>query len=171
MRPFIDVAAVRLAALDRLESLAERLFGPRNPARSRRTQWRWRPDGALAMEMAFPVAPPPFGITLRNSIMMVSHYEHLVEAEERRWDAETAVEGAADRLVPILMTSLAFILGVVPLVLATGAGRAGRISVVTTVFGGMIAATTLNLLFIPVLYVIVKSIFPGGRAKTAAVEH
>jgi HAE1 family hydrophobic/amphiphilic exporter-1 len=51
---------------------------------------------------------------------------------------------------------------VVPLVLATGAGRAGRISVGTTVFGGMIAATTLNLLLIPVLYVIVRSVVKGG---------
>jgi HAE1 family hydrophobic/amphiphilic exporter-1 len=53
---------------------------------------------------------------------------------------------------------------VVPLVFATGAGRAGRISVGTTVFGGMIAATTLNLLFIPVLYVLVRSLVPSRRA-------
>jgi multidrug efflux pump subunit AcrB len=65
------------------------------------------------------------------------------------------------------MTSLAFILGVLPLVLAQGAGRAGRISVGTTVFGGMLAATTLNLIFIPVLYVIVKTIVPG---RTPAKE-
>jgi multidrug efflux pump subunit AcrB len=65
------------------------------------------------------------------------------------------------------MTSLAFILGVVPLVIARGAGQAGRVSVCTTVFGGMIAATTLNLLFIPVLYVIVRSIAPGGGRKHA----
>jgi multidrug efflux pump subunit AcrB len=65
------------------------------------------------------------------------------------------------------MTSLAFILGVVPLVLARGAGRAGRISVGTTVFGGMIAATTLNLLFIPVLYVAIKSLIPGKKHATA----
>jgi multidrug efflux pump subunit AcrB len=76
---------------------------------------------------------------------------------------EAAIEAARIRLRPILMTSLAFILGVVPLVLATGAGRAGRISVGTTVFGGMIAATTLNLLFIPVLYVLVRSVVKGGR--------
>ena len=67
------------------------------------------------------------------------------------------------------MTSLAFILGVVPLVLATGAGRAGRISVGTTVFGGMIAATTLNLLFIPLLYVIVRTLVPGKQVTIAAV--
>jgi len=56
---------------------------------------------------------------------------------------------------------------VVPLVLARGAGRAGRISVGTTVFGGMIAATTLNLLFIPVLYVIVRSVVPGKEGRPA----
>jgi len=66
---------------------------------------------------------------------------------------------------------------VLPLVLATGAGRAGRISVGTTVFGGMIAATTLNLLFIPLLYVVVRSLVPGstrGRhtpAATTTPEH
>jgi len=52
----------------------------------------------------------------------------------------------------------------VSLVLAQGAGRAGRISVGATVFGGMIAATTLNLVFIPVLYVVVQSLVPGREA-------
>jgi len=61
-----------------------------------------------------------FGITLRNSIMMVSHYEHLVEVEGRRWGAETAIEGAADRLVPILMTSLVTALGLLPLAIGMG---------------------------------------------------
>ena len=106
---------------------------------------------------------------------LIKNAQSLREARERREQGmtivEAAIEAARIRLRPILMTSFAFILGVVPLVLARGAGRAGRISVGTTVFGGMIAATTLNLLFIPVLYVIVKSIFPGSRAKTAAVEH
>jgi len=60
------------------------------------------------------------------------------------------------RLRPILMTSLAFILGVVPLVFARGAGENGRHSVGTTVFGGMIMSTLLNLFFIPVLYLIVE---------------
>ena len=67
------------------------------------------------------------------------------------------------------MTSLAFILGVVPLVIARGAGAAGRVSVGTTVFGGMIAATTLNLLLIPVLYVLVRSLVPSRRTHTAPV--
>ena len=82
---------------------------------------------------------------------------------------DAAVESARIRLRPILMTSLAFILGVLPLLLAQGAGRAGRISVGTTVFGGMLAATTLNLIFIPVLYVIVKTIVPG-RTQTKAIS-
>jgi HAE1 family hydrophobic/amphiphilic exporter-1 len=64
------------------------------------------------------------------------------------------------------MTSLAFILGVVPLTIATGAGAVGRVSVGTTVFGGMIAATSLNLLFIPMLYVVVRAIVPRKKART-----
>jgi hydrophobic/amphiphilic exporter-1 (mainly G- bacteria), HAE1 family len=60
-------------------------------------------------------------------------------------------------------------LGVVPLVFAQGAGRAGRVSVGTTVFGGMIAATTLNLLFIPVLYVLVRNLVPSGAAHPVAM--
>jgi hydrophobic/amphiphilic exporter-1 (mainly G- bacteria), HAE1 family len=66
------------------------------------------------------------------------------------------VQAASIRLRPILMTSLAFILGVVPLVFATGAGENGRHSVGTTVFGGMIMSTVLNLFFIPVLYLIIE---------------
>jgi hydrophobic/amphiphilic exporter-1 (mainly G- bacteria), HAE1 family len=67
-------------------------------------------------------------------------------------------------LRPILMTSFAFILGVLPLVLATGAGKNGRQSVGTTVFGGMLAATTLNLLFIPLLYIALRTL-QEGRGK------
>jgi HAE1 family hydrophobic/amphiphilic exporter-1 len=61
------------------------------------------------------------------------------------------------------MTSLAFILGVLPLVFATGAGRISRHSVGTAVVGGMLAATFLNLAFIPVLYVVVKRLTDRGR--------
>jgi HAE1 family hydrophobic/amphiphilic exporter-1 len=104
------------------------------------------------------------GLASKNAILIVEFAEQLRAQGMTVVDA--AVEAARIRLRPILMTSLAFILGVVPLVLARGAGRAGRISVGTTVFGGMIAATTLNLLFIPVLYVIVRSIVPGGTPQT-----
>src|SRR5271156_6272559 len=106
------------------------------------------------------------GLSSKNAILIVEFAEQLRAQGMSVIDA--AIEAARIRLRPILMTSLAFILGVVPLVLARGAGRSGRISVGTTVFGGMIAATTLNLLFIPVLYVIVRSAFKGGgRARHA----
>ena len=71
---------------------------------------------------------------------------------------------------PILMTSLAFILGVVPLVIATGAGENGRHSVGTTVFGGMIMATALNLFFIPVLYLIVEGWRKQGNAPAKLAD-
>ncbi len=103
------------------------------------------------------------GLASKNAILIVEFAEQL--RAHGMTVIEAAVEAARIRLRPILMTSLAFILGVVPLVLARGAGRAGRISVGTTVFGGMIAATTLNLLFIPVLYVIVRSIVPGAAPQ------
>jgi hydrophobic/amphiphilic exporter-1 (mainly G- bacteria), HAE1 family len=104
------------------------------------------------------------GLSSKNAILIVEFAEQL--REQGLSIVEAAIESARIRLRPILMTSLAFILGVVPLVFATGAGRAGRISVGTTVFGGMIAATTLNLLFIPVLYVLVRSLVPSRRTQT-----
>ena len=105
------------------------------------------------------------GLASKNAILIVEVAEQL--RAQGLSLTEAAVEAARIRLRPILMTSLAFILGVLPLVFAQGAGRAGRISVGTTVFGGMIAATTLNLLFIPVLYVILRSIVPGRATARA----
>jgi len=105
------------------------------------------------------------GLASKNAILIVEFAEQLQEQGLTPLDA--AVEAARIRLRPILMTSLAFILGVVPLVIAQGAGAAGRVSVGTTVFGGMIAATTLNLLFIPMLYVVLRSLVP--RKKPAVI--
>jgi HAE1 family hydrophobic/amphiphilic exporter-1 len=102
------------------------------------------------------------GLASKNAILIVEFAEQL--RERGLSIAEAAVEAARIRLRPILMTSLAFILGVVPLVVATGAGQAGRHSVGTTVFGGMIASTVLNLFFIPVLYLIIE----GARERLAA---
>jgi hydrophobic/amphiphilic exporter-1 (mainly G- bacteria), HAE1 family len=104
------------------------------------------------------------GLASKNAILIVEFAEQL--QDEGLSTLEAAVEAARIRLRPILMTSLAFILGVVPLMLAQGAGAAGRVSVGTTVFGGMIGATTLNLLFIPILYVVVRSIVPRRAAAT-----
>jgi HAE1 family hydrophobic/amphiphilic exporter-1 len=103
------------------------------------------------------------GLSSKNAILIVEFAEQLQDDGLSTIDA--AIEAARIRLRPILMTSLAFILGVVPLMVATGAGAAGRVSVGTTVFGGMIAATTLNLLFIPMLYVVVRSIVPRKKAR------
>jgi len=94
------------------------------------------------------------GLSSKNAILIVEFAEQL--RERGLSIAEAAVEAARIRLRPILMTSFAFILGVVPLVLAQGAGQAGRRSVGTTVFGGMIASTLLNLFFIPVLYLVIE---------------
>jgi len=104
------------------------------------------------------------GLSSKNAILIVEFAEQL--RGQGLSIVEAAIEAARIRLRPILMTSLAFILGVVPLVFASGAGKAGRQSVGTTVFGGMIAATTLNLLFIPVLYVLVRSLVPSGRTHS-----
>jgi hydrophobic/amphiphilic exporter-1 (mainly G- bacteria), HAE1 family len=96
------------------------------------------------------------GLSAKNGILVVEFAEQL--RARGLSIADAAVEAARIRLRPILMTSLAFILGVMPLVLATGAGQEARHSVGTAVAGGMLASTFLNLAFIPVLYVVVKSI-------------
>src|SRR5262252_1693411 len=105
------------------------------------------------------------GLASKNAILIVEFSEQLRERGLPL--VESTVQAATIRLRPILMTSLAFILGVVPLVVATGAGENGRHSVGTTVFGGMIMATVLNLFFIPVLYLIVE----GWRERGKAPEH
>ncbi|MBE7243427.1 MAG: efflux RND transporter permease subunit [Actinomycetospora chiangmaiensis] len=91
-----------------------------------------------------------FGISLRNTIMMIAHYEHLVTVEGRPWTEGTAILGAADRLVPILMTSLVTGLGLMPL--ALGAGEPGREiegPMAIVILGGLVSSTVLNLLILP----------------------
>jgi HAE1 family hydrophobic/amphiphilic exporter-1 len=107
------------------------------------------------------------GLSSKNAILIVEFAEQLRARGVPL--VEAAVQGATIRLRPILMTSLAFILGVVPLVLATGAGENGRHSVGTTVFGGMIMSTILNLFFIPVLYLIIEGWREHGKKPVAAV--
>ncbi|KAA6457842.1 efflux RND transporter permease subunit [Acidobacteria bacterium AB60] len=94
------------------------------------------------------------GLSAKNSILIVEFAEQL--RRKGRSIADAAVEAAELRLRPILMTSFAFILGVLPLVFATGAGSLGRRSVGTTIVGGMLLSTVLNLVFIPVLYVLLS---------------
>ncbi|MGA2205882.1 MAG: efflux RND transporter permease subunit [Terracidiphilus sp.] len=94
------------------------------------------------------------GLSAKNSILIVEFAEQLLR--KGRTISEAAIEAAELRLRPILMTSFAFIMGVLPLVFATGAGALGRRSVGTTIVGGMLLSTVLNLVFIPVLYVILR---------------
>jgi HAE1 family hydrophobic/amphiphilic exporter-1 len=94
------------------------------------------------------------GLASKNAILIVEFAEQLRARGTPLVDA--AIEAAQIRLRPILMTSFAFIFGVLPLVVATGSGAASRRSLGTTVFGGMIFSTFLNLVFIPVLYVVIE---------------
>jgi len=109
------------------------------------------------------------GLASKNAILIVEFAEQLQHRGMGLLDS--AVEAARLRLRPILMTSIAFILGVLPLVFATGAGSAGRHSVGTTVFGGMIVSTFLNLFIIPVLYLVVRGLLPmSAKSKAEFVE-
>ncbi|MBW4039445.1 MAG: efflux RND transporter permease subunit [Acidobacteria bacterium] len=93
-----------------------------------------------------------FGITLRNSIMLISHYEHLVEEEGMAWGYDTAVHGASERLAPILMTALVTALGLLPLAIGSGAaGQEIEGPLAIVILGGLITSTALNLLVLPTL--------------------
>ncbi|MGA3160348.1 MAG: efflux RND transporter permease subunit [Terracidiphilus sp.] len=105
------------------------------------------------------------GLSAKNSILIVEFAEQL--RRKGLSIADAAAEAGALRLRPILMTSFAFILGVLPLVFATGAGAMGRRSVGTTIVGGMLLSTVLNLFFIPVLYVILSRLLRRGDAPTS----
>ena len=103
------------------------------------------------------------GLSAKNSILIVEFAEQQLEHGKTIIDA--AIIAAELRLRPILMTSIAFILGVMPLYLASGAGANGRHSVGTAIVGGMVLSTILNLFFIPVLYVILKTLLNRFKRK------
>src|SRR5438105_4347574 len=106
------------------------------------------------------------GLAAKNAILIVEFARR--RREEGLDIVEAAMEAARLRLRPILMTAFAFILGVLPLVFATGAGAASRQSLGTAVFGGMIAATALTLVFTPVFYSLIERAREGRAAAAAA---
>jgi multidrug efflux pump subunit AcrB len=107
------------------------------------------------------------GLAAKNAILIV---EFAKMRRDQGVDAvSAAIEASKLRLRPIIMTSFAFILGVVPLILASGAGAASRVSMGITVFSGMLAATLLAIFFVPVLYVTVERLVARFGGKRRAV--
>src|SRR6185436_3286188 len=103
------------------------------------------------------------GLAAKNAILIVEFAKQAEEQGSDRWDA--VVQAAQTRLRPILMTSFAFILGVVPLVIATGAGAELRQALGTAVFFGMLGVTLFGLLFTPVFYVLVRRVGTRGTLE------
>jgi CzcA family heavy metal efflux pump len=106
-----------------------------------------------------------FGITMRNGIMMVSHWQHLHEVEGMAWGPELVVRGARERLAPVLMTALVTALGLLPIALGSGeAGREIEGPMALVILGGLVTSTALNLFVLPLLF---RRL--GGTVASAAV--
>ena len=97
------------------------------------------------------------GLSSKNAILIVEFVE--VAHKNGRSLLEAAVEGAKLRLRPIIMTSLAFVVGVLPLALSTGAGANSRIAIGTGIVGGTLTATILGIFMIPLFYVLIRKLF------------
>ncbi|MFL5506213.1 MAG: efflux RND transporter permease subunit [Gemmatimonadales bacterium] len=109
------------------------------------------------------------GLAAKNAILIVE-FANVLHVKGMPF-REAAVRAAKERFRPILMTSFAFILGVVPLVIASGAGAGSRNSLGTGVFGGMLAATVIGVFFTPLFYLVVSSVSSRfGKAKVPVVE-
>ncbi len=109
------------------------------------------------------------GLSAKNSILIVEFARQL-EAQGRT-AMQAVIEAAKLRLRPIIMTSIAFIFGVLPLVISTGAGASSRHAIGTGVMGGMVSATLLAIFLVPVLYVVIRKLFPGGLDASAEKQN
>jgi multidrug efflux pump len=109
------------------------------------------------------------GLSAKNAVLIIEFAKDLHAQGKGLVDA--VLEAAHLRFRPILMTSLAFILGVLPLVLASGAGSASQRAIGTGVMGGMITATTLAVFFVPVFFVVVRRIFKGSERQRRKYAH
>jgi multidrug efflux pump len=106
------------------------------------------------------------GLSAKNAILIISFANTMRQAGHDLLDA--TLEACRLRLRPILMTSIAFMLGVLPLAISTGAGANSRHAIGTGVMGGMFGATALGVLFVPVFFVVVRRIWKGKRVEDAA---
>jgi len=118
--------------------------------------------GGMANDVYFKVGLITIiGLAAKNAVLII---EFAKGANERgKGLVESVLEAAHLRFRPIVMTSLAFIFGVIPLVLASGAGSAGQRAIGTGVVGGMLSATILGLLFVPIFFVVVRRVFKGRQ--------
>jgi len=108
-------------------------------------------------------------LSAKNSILIVEFARQL-EAHGKS-TLEAVIEACKLRFRPIVMTSIAFIFGVLPLAISSGAGAASRHAIGTGVMGGMIAATVLAVFIVPVLYLLVRRIFPGPIKYHGPLDH
>jgi len=109
------------------------------------------------------------GLSTKNAILIIEFAKDLME-QQGKGLIEATLEAVRLRLRPILMTSLAFILGVIPLVVSSGAGSASQNAIGTGVMGGMITATLLAIFLVPVFFVVIRRIFKGGHVVEPAKE-
>jgi len=109
------------------------------------------------------------GLSAKNAILIVEFAKELHDKGMKL--GEAVVEASRQRLRPILMTSLAFILGVLPLVISTGAGASSRNAIGTGVMGGMISATVLAIFFVPLFFVLVMRYFTEHHSAEERIAH